>query len=209
MSSVVNRTMRRPSGVSTPSTATRGPSSVGGYCFANGSSSAGSEIISPPAFRNRFSRPWKTIAPVGVELRQVAGDVPRLPSISSERRRAVVAEVAGEHGRPARRAACPSCPRGSTSSVSRSVTHTSTPGSGWPMVPGFDCARPVDRHDRRALGDAVALQHLRVRGELLRLLEERAAGTSPPRRRSSRSESRSPGFGAVEDVARRTSACRR
>ena len=41
-----------------------GPASVGGNFFANGSSSAGSEIISPPAFRNRFKRPWKTIAPV-------------------------------------------------------------------------------------------------------------------------------------------------
>ncbi len=47
-----------------PSTATRGPSSVGGNFFANGSSSAGSEIISPPALRKRFSRPWNTIAPV-------------------------------------------------------------------------------------------------------------------------------------------------
>src|SRR5204862_514536 len=59
-SCVVDSTIRRPSGVSTPSTATRGPWSVGGYSFVNGSSSAGSEIISPPALRNRFSRPRNT-----------------------------------------------------------------------------------------------------------------------------------------------------
>ena len=58
--SVVNSTIApaaAPSRPPRPRRAARPPSA--GTAAANGSSSAGSEIISPPAFRNRFSRPRK------------------------------------------------------------------------------------------------------------------------------------------------------
>ena len=101
MGSVVKSTMRRPVGVSMPSTATRGPSSVGGYFFANGSSSAGSEIISPPAFRKRFSRPWKMIAPAASSSARSPVMYHCLPLDLLEGLGPVVPEIAGEDGRPA------------------------------------------------------------------------------------------------------------
>ena len=108
--SVVNSTMRRPSGVSMPSTATRGPSSVGGYFFGErllqrrqrDHLAAGlQEPLQPAVEDDRAGR---------VELREVAGDVPPLAVDLLERRRAVVTRGSRGTRSARRRAACPSCP---------------------------------------------------------------------------------------------------